>query len=171
MPPRLETERLVGQPATEDDWPLMLSILSDPRTGGWLRPGRVDSVDEADARRVARRFAENWASDGFGPYVWRLGARAIGYAGLRRSELEGQEELEALWGFTAEHHRRGYATEAMRAVVAADGPRPGDPRPVASWTTPENAASLAVMRKLDLRYVRPATYRGVKVLLHRGPKP
>lgn len=166
---RLTTARLVGEPATEHDWPLFLEILSDPATGPWLRAAGAPAPDEAAVRRVARRFAENWAADGFGPYVWRLGATPVGYAGLRRSELEGQEELEAMWGLKPAFHRRGIATEAAAAAVAADGPRPGEGRAVAAWTTPDNVASLGVMRKLGLRYVRDATYRGVRVRLHRGP--
>ncbi|MEO1330416.1 MAG: GNAT family N-acetyltransferase [Pseudomonadota bacterium] len=146
-PATLRTERLAGRPFRREDWLLVHALQSDPRTGAWLRGPHLPPCEDR-SQTIAARFAEAWAADGLGPYVWRAGVRDVGYAGLRRSRLPGGGELEVLWAILPEHQGRGYATEAAQAAIDADGRGVG----LVSWTTPENRASIRVMEKLGLRY-------------------
>ena len=158
--------RLSGRPFQRDDWPLIAALHLDVRSAEWLL-GPGDEPSEGRARRIAESFAESWLSEGFGPYLWRLRGRPVGYAGLRRSRLEGLPEIEAVWAFDPTHWGRGYATLAAAAALKADGPKPGEGLSVASWTRPHNAASLKVMEKLGFAFEREANWAGLAHLVYR----
>lgn len=164
--PLLSAPPLTGRPFQRSDWPLIEALHRDRRSGQWLL-GPGDEPSEGKARRVAERFAECWLAEGFGPYLWSLRARPVGYAGLRRSRLEDLPEIEAVWAFDPELWGRGYASAAARAALEADGPRPGEGLSVASWTRPQNAASLRVMEKLGFAYEREAEWAGLTHLVYR----
>lgn len=166
---RILGSSLRGDPFSAADWPILRALFEDPRAGRWLMrdPSSVDL--DAHARRVASRFAESWAADGFGPYLLRLGARPIGYAGLRRSRLDARLETEALYAILPEHQGAGRATAALAAALRQyDVDDPNAPR-VASWTLPENAASLRVLDKLGFLYERDAIWAGLRHVVYRLP--
>lgn len=160
----LRTPRLEGRPITPRDWPLLAEILSAPEAARWLRPGAQLEKPEIEhqAKRAALSFAESWSAHGFGPHVWRLGPRAVGYAGLRRSDLDARDAWEAFWGMLPSQQGRGYATEAMRAVLDAqpDGL-------VLSWALPANAASRRVMEKLGMTYEGLTDWKGFEHVVYR----
>ncbi len=114
---------LRGAPFAAADWPVLAELFGDPRAARWLLRDPESADIEAQARRVAARFAESWAADGFGPYLLRLGARSIGYAGLRRSRLDARLETEALWAILPASQGAGRATQRYIAV-ATDTKRP-----------------------------------------------
>lgn len=162
----IRTRRLEGRPVTPRDWPLFVDVLSRPSMTRWLRPAGPPDADTAarDGQATARRFAENWASDGVGPRLWRLGARPVGYAGLRRSQLDGRMAWEALWGVLPDYQGRGFATEAMAAVLAEEAEAAGL---VLAWTLPENAASRRVMEKLGMTFEGRADWKGYEHIIYR----
>lgn len=160
---------LRGEPFAAADWPVLQRLFADPRTAKWLLRDPEAADLERRARRIAHGFAEGWASDGFGPYVIRVGPRAIGYAGLRRSRLDAQLETEALFAIDADWQGAGRATRAMRAVIAEyDAADPNAPQ-IASWTQPSNRAALKVIAKLGFAYERDAVWAGLRHVVHRLP--
>lgn len=163
-PKALRTARLTGRPFTRADWALVHALQCDPGVGPWLRGPHAPASEER-SRMIAARFAESWAADGLGPYVWRAGVRDIGYAGLRRSRLGAAEELEVLWAVLPDHQGRGLATEAAAAAIAADG----DGATLVSWTLPENAASIRVMEKLGLSYDCDLVWSDLPHVVYRRP--
>ncbi|MBX2857004.1 MAG: GNAT family N-acetyltransferase, partial [Rhodobacteraceae bacterium] len=80
----LRLKRLSARAFNEDDWPLILKLQTDPRSGPWLRGARPVAA-EARSRAIAFAFAENWRRDGYGPHLLLLDDTPIGYAGVRRS--------------------------------------------------------------------------------------
>lgn len=163
-PPVLRSARLTGKPVTKADWPLFEAILADPVGARWLTPGGPLDAEAraARARMMAESLSENWASDGVGPYVWRLGATPVGYAGLRRSRLDPREAWEALWGLLPDFRGRGYTREAAAAALEAE------PEGLAlSWTLPDNRASRSVMEALGFAYEGRADWRGYEHVVYR----
>lgn len=160
---------LHGAPFTAADWPLLAELFADPEAARWLLrdPKSVDV--QAHARKTAARFAENWASDGFGPYLLRLGPRPVGYAGLRRSRLDTAIENEALWALLPRFRGAGRAAQALRAIIDDHGTQDPSAPCIASWTLPDNTAALRVMQKLGFAYERDAVWAGLRHVVYRLP--
>lgn len=146
----LETERLSLREVELTDAPFMLELLNSP---GFLENiGDRGVRDEDQARAyIEERVLGSYRDHGFGMWlaVQKADGAPVGLAGLvRREGLEtpdvGYAFIQKVWG-------RGYAQEAAAAVLAhAQGPM-GIPK-LAAITTPENFASMAVLRKIGFTY-------------------
>lgn len=121
------------------------------------------------------RYAGLWSVIGFGYWVIEEAAtgRFLGEAGLadfQRSldpAMEGAPEVG--WALAPWAHGKGYATEAVRAVLSwADsqlGPK------VVCIIDPGNEASLRVAEKTGFRQVRRLTYKGEPTILFERTRP
>jgi RimJ/RimL family protein N-acetyltransferase len=159
----LSTERLTGRPWRADDWPFLLRLQSDPRSGPWItRRGATPTEDLA--RASVARFVGHWAAHGFGPRLWFFEGRPAALAGLRHQLIDGRAVVEALWTVEPDLHGRGLAPEAMRAALAADAP---EARAVEAWTRPDNAPSQRVMAKLGFVAVGACVWADMPHLLFR----
>ncbi|WP_421935439.1 GNAT family N-acetyltransferase [Phenylobacterium sp.] len=146
----LETERLSLRQVELADARFMLELLNSP---GFLENiGDRGVRDEDQARAyIEERVLGSYRDHGFGMWlaVQKADGAPVGLAGLvRREGLEtpdvGYAFIQKVWG-------RGYAQEAAAAVLAhAQGPM-GIPK-LAAITTPENFASMAVLRKIGFIY-------------------
>lgn len=146
----LETERLSLREVELADARFMLELLNSP---GFLENiGDRGVRDEDQARAyIEERVLGSYRDHGFGMWlaVQKADGAPVGLAGLvRREGLDtpdvGYAFIQKVWG-------RGYAQEAAAAVLAhAQGPM-GIPK-LAAITTPENFASMAVLRKIGFIY-------------------
>jgi len=158
----LETRRLSGRPIHPEDWPLIHAIQNDPEHGYWVRgPHAPASLERS--KRIARKFAAAWGG-GYGPYLWQRDGQPIGYAGFQPTRLLGTNAAEALWGFVSSVHRRGFAREAMGAVLRRARP---DVEQMMSWTLPENVASRSLMERLGFLYQHDLTHANLRHVLYR----
>jgi aminoglycoside 6'-N-acetyltransferase len=111
------TERLVLRRMTDDDAGALAAYRSDPeqaRYQSWEAPYPVDSAQALIAEMGDVRFAQ--------PGAWlqvaiETGGRLVGDVAVR---VDGDEPRQATVGFTLAAHAqgRGYATEALRAVMS-----------------------------------------------------
>jgi RimJ/RimL family protein N-acetyltransferase len=136
----------------------------------WLWDGLV--ITRAQAAEVVESSLATFASRRFG--FWTIepagGSSLLGVAGLRPLE-ETPEDVELFYGLEPEHWGRGYATEASRAVLA-HGFAVGLPRVLVRTDGP-NLASVRVMERLGLRYVRtdPTGAFGTTIVYVAEPPP
>ena len=146
----LETERLALREASEGDAPFILALLNSP---GFIENIGDRSVrTEAEAAAYVReRVLASYRDHGFGMWVVVELATGdlIGLAGLvKRDGLEppdvGYALLAGAWG-------QGYAQEAAAAVVRHARERLGLGK-LAAITSPENHASMAVLRKVGFTF-------------------
>lgn len=146
----LETERLVLREAEDEDAPFMLELLNSPGFLENIGDRGVRDLDQAKAF-IEERLRGSYRDNGFGMWVavQKSDHKPVGLAGLvRREGLDvpdvGYAFVQRVWG-------RGYAQEAAAAVLAhARGPL-GIPK-LAAITSPENFASMAVLRKIGFSY-------------------
>jgi RimJ/RimL family protein N-acetyltransferase len=113
MIPILRTERLTLSPATAGDLDALLALWTDPDVRRYLWDDRVVSRDEA-AEVLDDCIAIS--EDGLGLWIVRAGDEdaVAGCVGLRPTPEPGVEPLAA---FHPRYWGRGYATEALRALL------------------------------------------------------
>lgn len=146
----LSTARLVLRPFAVSDTAAYAAIRAKPAVVAML-PGGPEAAFRAAAD--AARLVSAWAEARPGAAPWAVEAREdgrlLGHLGLRPlPELGGETEL--LYMLDSDVWGRGLATEGGAAALrAAFGPL--GLRRVIALARPENAASLAVMRKLGMR--------------------
>ena len=146
----LETERLVLREVELADAPFLLELLNT--TGFIQNIGDRGVRTEAEARDyIETRVLDSYRTHGFGMWlvVQTSGSRSVGLAGLvKRDGLEtpdvGYAFLPSAWGL-------GYAQEAAAGVLRHARTALGIPK-LAAITSPENYASMAVLRKIGFAY-------------------
>ena len=149
---QLQTERLSLRRLTLDDAELMLAVWNDPAFIRYVGDRGIRSIDAA---RVA---LEEGALKLFSDYVYgpfRVALIAddtpVGVCGLFRRE--GLDEPDIGFSILPRHWRKGYAYEAASAIVRYAKTHIQLKRLSAVVST-ENAASVALIKKLGLQFER-----------------
>jgi RimJ/RimL family protein N-acetyltransferase len=160
--PVLETERLRMRPHRPEDFLSSASLWADPVVTRFIG-GRPLSGEEVWGRLL--RYAGHWNLLGFG--YWALEDRRtqaflgeLGFADLQREiepRLDGMAEIG--WVLGQRFHGKGYATEAVRAIIAWGDAHLPTERMVA-LIDPANMASLRVAEKCGFRELCRTTYQG-----------
>jgi RimJ/RimL family protein N-acetyltransferase len=174
--PVLETERLKLRGHRLDDFADCAAMWADAAVTRFIG-GKPLSDEEAWTKFL--RYAGHWALLGFGYWVAEEKATGkfvgeLGFADYKREiepSLKGTPEIG--WVLAAAFHGKGYATEAVRAVVEwgdsyfikrhLEGPHVERPR-TACIIAPENVASIRVAEKCGYRQSQLTTYKGHEVL-------
>jgi ribosomal-protein-alanine N-acetyltransferase len=143
----IETERLILREITPDDAAFIHALLTDPEFLAQIGDRGVTTL--ADARvAVAERYMPSYARHGFG--MWLVEGKAegarLGMAGL--VQRDGLDHVDVGYAFLPPARGRGYATEAVRGVMAWADAR--GIAPVVAIVSPENARSIAVLDAIGL---------------------
>lgn len=165
-PATFEMTRLIARRPRASDAPAVFAAYaSDPEATRYLAWRAYSTIAPLEA--FLRNRAAGWENgDGEYPYLLCLrGTDApIGSIGV---VIDG---AKAMFGYVLgrKHWGCGYATEALRALVAW---AVAEPRIVRAWAccSTENTASMRVMEKAGLR--REAVLRRWQVFPNLGPEP
>jgi RimJ/RimL family protein N-acetyltransferase len=151
----LTTERLRLVPCSQVHLEGLAAINSDPQVMRYIT-GRAETAAETQA--VIERVQARWARWG---YSWwtlldRESAAVVGAGCVQNLRRDGTEPdpacpLEIGWRVRRDCWRRGFAIEAARAMAQFAFTRLRAPTLLAVCH-PANAASIAVMVKLGMRY-------------------
>jgi RimJ/RimL family protein N-acetyltransferase len=166
--PTLETERLILRGYTADDFASCAAMWADPAVVKFIG-GQPSTEEQAWARLL--RYVGHWELFGFG--FWAIFERAtgefvgeIGAADFRRDITPPIGNLETGWVLARSAHGKGYATEALRTVLAwLDEKFPG--KPTVCVIDPPNVASLGVAKKVGYEQIGTRTYHGNEVSIFR----
>lgn len=171
--PVLETERLLLRSYQLSDHEVCCAMWNDPLVLRHIRD-QAFTPEESWARLF--RHAGQWALLGYG--MWAVIEKhtgkfcgEIGFVNLRRN-LEPDLPLspEIGWILCSHAHGKGYATEAVKSVIAWFDAKFGPSR-TACIIRPDNHASLRVAQKCGYREVQLARYHEKDVLfLVREPQ-
>jgi ribosomal-protein-alanine N-acetyltransferase len=161
---KLETERLLIRPWTEEDRGSFMSMMSDPEVTRYIHRGVPYTDEEVEQFyvRQARQLAEHGMC--MGAAVEKSTGKVVGLSGTQ--PLGTTADLEIGWIFARETWGRGYATEAGGAAMKHVLETLGRPRVVAI-IDPPNEASKRVAARLGMSYE--GQYTGVQ-LGHRIPE-
>ncbi len=156
----LETERLVLREAVVEDAPFILALLNSP---GFLEHiGDRGVRTEAEARTyIVERMIGSYRDHGFGMWITaeKRGGALVGLAGLVRRE--GLDSPDVGYAFMPDAWGKGYASEAAAAVLA-HGRGPLGLGKLAAITSPENYASMAVLKKIGFTFQGMITLPGAE---------
>lgn len=165
--PLLETPRLRLRGHRAADYAALAAIWADPVVVRHIG-GKPSSAQEVWMRLL--RYPGLWCLLGYG--YWAIEEKStgrcmgdIGYADFKRDitpSLEGMPELG--WVLAADCHGKGYATEALAAVMTWGSDHFGE-HTAACIIDPENAASIRVAIKAGFTLRQEASYHGDTVLL------
>jgi RimJ/RimL family protein N-acetyltransferase len=165
--PPLETARLKLRAHRLEDFDSSFAMWSDPGVTRYIG-GKPSTEQEAWSRLL--RYPGHWALLGFG--YWAVEEKTtgefigeLGFGEFRREitpPIDGIPELG--WALAPRAHGKGYATEALRTVVAWADERFNWPRTVCI-IAPENVPSLRVAAKCGYREIHRTTYAGQPTLI------
>jgi RimJ/RimL family protein N-acetyltransferase len=163
--PVLETERLTLRGHRADDLDDCVALWSDAEVTRHIG-GRPSTREEVWARLL--RYLGHWSVAGYG--FWQIRERAtdrfVGEAGLadfkRDLAVSFDGAPETGWVLAPWSHGKGYATEAMAAVLAWSAA--AHPRTVC-MIDPPNLPSLRVAAKCGYRELARPTYKGSEVIV------
>ncbi len=172
--PLLQTERLVGEPASEKHLDVAVALFGDPEVAAWIWPDERDGAEgsgprsPAQAKQMLARFMVHWRTNGFGWWFLRErdSGEYVGEVGLQRTVIDADEVVEVGWTLFPAYWTRGLATEAARAA-SEHGFGPLGLDEIYSFTMPENIASRRVMEKLGMTYDRDIQRAGLPHVLYR----
>ena len=147
------------------------ALWADPRVVEHIT-GRPLSREEAWLRFV--RYPGHWSLLNFG--FWLAEEKAtgrfvgeLGFATFHRDLDPPLEDIpEAGWVLAADAHGKGYATEAVQAMLAW-GEQNLPVRRTLCIISPENAASIRVARKCGYQEQRRAVYKGHPIIVFVRP--
>jgi RimJ/RimL family protein N-acetyltransferase len=165
--PTIETERLRLRAQRAEDLDFMVAYWARPEVYRHIA-GQPRPREEVWRRMLAN--AGSWAMLGFGS--WRVDVRATedfaGTMGFLSAEREMSTpfapcEIEIGWALAPEAQGKGYALEALTAMLAwSDANLPG--RTIVCIIDPENAASLKLGGRLGFRERGRAIYNNKEVI-------
>jgi RimJ/RimL family protein N-acetyltransferase len=146
------TERLVLRHMTEADAPFIFELLNEPSFLKYIGDRGVHTLDDARAYIVKGALAM-YERHGFGLYTVELkdDATPVGICGLlKRDSLK---DVDIGFAFLQRHWSKGYALEAATATMIHGRDDLGIGTIVAI-TSPENEASIKLLKKLGFKFDR-----------------
>ena len=160
--PVIETNRLILRGHRLDDFSDCVAMWSDPIVTRFIG-GKPFSEEETWARLL--RYAGHWSMMDFG--YWAIEEKdthsfvgELGFADFKRDIKPSIKSMPELgWALISRVHGKGYATEAVRAVVAWGEQHFGSARTVCI-IRPENVASIRVAEKCGYRELQRTAYKG-----------
>ncbi|TKT82572.1 GNAT family N-acetyltransferase [Aquamicrobium sp. LC103] len=165
--PVLSTQRLVLREHRPEDLPSYAALWADPDVVRFIGGKPLDT--EAAWGRILR-YRGMWATLGFGFWAIEHEGRLIGEAGVqdvrRAIEPSLAGTLECGWAITPDLHGRGFAREAVAALLGwADANHPT--RAQSAIIAPANAASIRVATNFGFRETARGTYHDAELIQFR----
>jgi RimJ/RimL family protein N-acetyltransferase len=160
---RIETARLWMRPCAGGDLDALHSLFTDRDVRRFLWDDREIALAETAA--VIEASVASFADRGFGQWLAFLREADVlaGFAGLR--PVDQTPDVEILYALAPAYWGRGLACEASRAVLRHGFAGLGLPRILARADAP-NAASIRVMERLGMRFVRRGVEHGLDTVCY-----
>jgi [ribosomal protein S5]-alanine N-acetyltransferase len=160
---RLETARLVIRTFESRDAEAWVAMVNDPEVVRFLPPGPAPTM-ETFAEAIERRHAMERE---IGYAMWAVEDKTtgtfVGQCGIRPVDEGAGSEIDLAYHYSRASWGKGYATEAVIAVLA-HGLGPVGLDRIMAVAMPENIGSWRVMEKTGMRYQGRVNYYGLQDL-------
>lgn len=172
--PTIETPRLRLRPHRIEDFETYASLWGNEDVVRYIG-GTASTKEQTWARLL--RAAGHWHHFGFGflAIEEKQSGRMIGEAGFHEAKRDIKPSIEGTletgWLLSPEHHGKGYAFEAVKALIDwGDANFPE--MTMTAIISPENEPSLRLAAKLGFQEFARADYHGeIIVLSRKGTQP
>lgn len=148
---RIETDRLILRPWTDEDRSQFARINGDPLIMEYMP--RV--LPPADSDKLVDRFQKHIKKHGYGMFAVERKEDGVfmGTVGLNSVEFKAPftPATEIAWRLDYEFWGKGYATEAANAVLEYGFDKQGL-KEIVSFTVRDNTGSVQVMKKIGMTY-------------------
>jgi ribosomal-protein-alanine N-acetyltransferase len=161
------TRRLIAERLQSGHLADYLRLLHDPRVMATLSAdGKPLTAEEA--ARWLRLSLEHWDRHGYGFWAFRTigDGQFVGRAGLKKTHLNGKDEVELAYALVPEFWSQGMATEIARATLklAFEKIALSD---VICYTLTRNLASQRVMQKVGFCFEREGIHAELPHVFYR----
>jgi RimJ/RimL family protein N-acetyltransferase len=160
---RIETDRLWLRPCARADLAALHALFTDRDVRRFLWDDREIALAETAA--LIEASVASFAAHGFGQWLafLRETDALVGFSGLRF--VDQTPDVELLYALAPAHWGQGLAGEAARAVLRHGFAALALPRILARADAP-NAASIRVMQRLGMRFVRRGVEHGLDTVCY-----
>src|SRR5436305_11132685 len=119
----LHTDRLIGRRLRAEEFGDLARMHLDPRVMATLAPAGAPNgglLSDDETRRFLRHSLEHWDRHGYGLWLFRDRAdgRFVGRGGLKRTSVDGRDEVELAYAALSDSWGRGLATAMAVAILA-----------------------------------------------------
>jgi len=163
----LETPRLILREWQSDDWIRFKPIATNPLVIRYVGTGQPPNDEQIQAYIEAARNRYRTERFCLWPLIYRENQALIGFCGLDR--LWGRDEIEIGYWLAPDYWGKGLATEAALAVIQYGKGTLGLQQIVAV-AQPANKASIHVLEKLGMAYVKNVFHDGIEHVLYMSGK-
>jgi RimJ/RimL family protein N-acetyltransferase len=170
--PDLETPRLRLQGHGLKDFAESAALWADPEVVRFIG-GRPFTEEEVWTRLL--RYVGHWAALGYGYWVIREASSGrfvgeVGFADFKRAlDPPFGDAPEIGWALCPWAHGRGYASEAIQAVLGWGDAHFGAGARTVCMISPDNAPSIRAAQKAGYGQFARTTYKGSSTLLYSRP--
>jgi RimJ/RimL family protein N-acetyltransferase len=164
----IETERLVLRPLEMRDAEALASIYADEETMRFLG-GKTLSLEDTRTQIACMQALHEELGYSLLATIERETGELVGRCGLLLQHVDGRAETEVAYAIARPHWRRGFGTEAARAVTRFAREERGMGRLV-SIISRGNVGSIGVATKNGMRRERDTMFRGFDVHLYASDR-
>ncbi len=159
------TERLVIRPFIEADKQALISIISNPQVMRFSLKGPI-TLEEAKEQLRDKNisFYEN-EDYGMLALVRKIDDVLIGYAGLLKQEIDGEQKIEISYRLHPDYWKQGFAIEATKAIVDYAFMML-KLKELIAIVDPDNIDSIKVAIKLGMKASKNTVFHGIPVMIY-----
>ncbi|SET48953.1 Protein N-acetyltransferase, RimJ/RimL family [Salinibacillus kushneri] len=160
---QLTSDRLLFQPYRDEDFPFLMSLLSNPEVVRFI--GNGTTKDESGGKDFLHWIYRTYTYGkdlGLMVLVNKKDKTRIGHAGLIPQRVDGKEEIEIGYWIAREYWGKGYASEAAKALLDY-GEKHIDQERFIALIQSEHFVSQKVAKKLGMEFDKIVILNGRKV--------
>ncbi|WP_232435733.1 GNAT family N-acetyltransferase [Rivularia sp. PCC 7116] len=162
-----QTKRLIIREFQVLDIEALAEILAKPEVMQFSSP--TGALSHKQTMVKLQSFLDSYQKYGYGKYalIHRQSGRLIGYCGIAVEKIEGKLETELGYRLDSEFWAQGLATEAAKACLKYGFDKLNLDY-VLGIVEPENKASIRVLEKVGMEFVKESTWCGKLVWIYKA---
>lgn len=162
---KISTERLVIRPFIETDKEILISIISNPQVMRFSLKGPI-TIEKA-REQIRDKDISFYEDEDYGmlAVMRKIDNTLIGYAGLLKQEVDGEQKIEISYRLHPNYWKQGFAIEATKAIVDYAFMKLGLKELIAI-VDPDNIDSIKVAVKLGMKISKHTVFHGISVAIY-----